>query len=711
MKEQSSSSSQAVRTARARAIARERRLVQRRRGLLRLFALVTVVCLAVGLGASFFPDGSHASGVAGSSGHGGKAGSNPLPVGIPAVESGLEPWRLNAPLGRPVVLPANNGRSLVVAGGLLAGGASAQGIYEVNPLVGAATQIGNLDAPLHDAAGVVLDGQGYVFGGGSASPLPNAERLPSLGSKAGTPASSQARATRLPPLGEARADDSAVTIGSVGYVVGGYNGSAGDVAVLATSNGRDFRVVADLPVPVRYAAVAATGGDIYVFGGDAMTGPRAGAPVATVQMVDPSTRHASIVGSMPLPLDGASAATLNGVIYVAGGETIAARTSPSSTTTEVGSIYAWSLAHHEALLAGHLFAPVSHAGLAVVGSRAWLVGGEVAPGVEASDVQMFEPNRGFGVAGSAGAGSPYYGDTLLVADRGDNRLLTIDDTGKILWTFPSSKEPAPPHGFYFPDDAFFTHHGTEIISNQEENETVVQLRYPSGKVLWTYGHARQAGSAPGYLDNPDDAYLLKNGDVTVADPKNCRVLVLSPTGKTVTQIGTPGTCTHNPPHDLGSPNGDTPLPDGNLLVSEINGSWIDEYTVTGHLVWTTHLAIGYPSDPQPIGPDKYLVANYENPGGFIEFNRSGKILYRYGPSSGTGELNQPSLVELLPSGVLMSNDDYNDRMVAVDPSTGALVWQYGKTGVRGTAPGMLDIPDGFDVLGPHGTFPTHPATG
>ena len=37
-----------------------------------------------------------------------------------------------------------------------------------------------------------------------------------------------------------------------------------------------------------------------------------------------------------------------------------------------------------------------------------------------------------------------------------------------------------------------------------------------------------AGSAPGYLDNPDDAYLLKNGDVTVADPKNCRVLVISP---------------------------------------------------------------------------------------------------------------------------------------------------------------------------------------
>jgi hypothetical protein len=599
----------------------------------------------------------------------------------------------------------------VVAGGLLASGASAQGIYEVNPLNGAATQIGNLAAPLHDAAGIVLGGQGYVFGGGSAVPLPNAERLPMLGGKGGAPTSSQERAIALPDLGQARADDSAVTIGSVGYIVGGYDGSAGDAAVIATSNGRDYRVVADLQVPVRYPAVAAVGGDIYVFGGDATTGPRAGAPIAKVQMVDPSTHRATIVGSLPLPIDGASAATLGGVIYVAGGETVSVSASPSSTAKEVGSIYAWSLSEHRALLAGHLLVPVSHAGLAVVGSRAWLVGGEVASGVEGSDVQMFEPNRGFGVAGSAAAGSPYYGDTLLIADRGANRLLAIDDIGKIIWTYPSSKEPPPPHGFYFPDDAFFTHHGTEIISNQEANETVVQLGYPSGKVLWSYGHPKHAGSAPGYLDNPDDAYLLKNGDVTVADPKNCRVLVLSSTGKTLTQIGTPGACTHNPPHELGSPNGDTPLADGNLLVSEINGSWIDEYTVSGSLVWATHLAIGYPSDPQPIGRDKYLVANYESPGAFVEFNRYGNILYRYGPPSGTGELNQPSLVELLPSGVLMSNDDYNDRMVAIDPATGALVWQYGKTGVPGTARGMLDIPDGFDLLGPHGTFPTHPATG
>ncbi len=50
-------------------------------------------------------------------------------------------------------------------------------------------------------------------------------------------------------------------------------------------------------------------------------------------------------------------------------------------------------------------------------------------------------------------------------------------------------------------------------------------------------------------------------------------------------------------------------------------------------------------------------------------------------------LNHPSLAELLPSGVFVANDDYNDRVVAIDPATGALVGQYGTTGKPGTAPG------------------------
>ncbi len=628
---------------------------------------------------------------------------------IAAVEAGLEPWRLTTSVSREIALPSPDGHSLVFAGGLQPQGGSTAAIYQLDPLSGHETQIGNLAVPSHDAAAAVAGGAGLMFGGGSGAPIAASERLPSLGSN--PPVSSQAAGTPVAPLPDARSDDSAVSVGGVAYVLGGFDGSKGDAAVLSTIDGSSYRHVTDLPVPVRYAAVAALGRKIYVFGGDATSGPRSGAPVTTVQVVDVATHSASVAGNLPQPLAGAVAAVLGGTIYLAAGETVAATARPTAAPVSVGNIYAWAPSSGRALLAGHLPTAVSHAALAVVGGRAFVVGGETAPLALSSAVQMFEPNPRFGSAGTAGAGSPYYGDRLLIADRGNNRLLVLDDTGRIVWQYPSPTMPPPSGGFYYPDDAFFTHGGTGIIINQEENDTLVQLDYPSGKVVWSYGHPRQPGAAPGYLDNPDDAYLLRNGEVTVADPMNCRVLVLSPAKQILHQIGTAGACIHHPPQDLGSPNGDTPLPDGDLLVSEINGSWIDELTPSGETVWSVHLPIGYPSDPQLLGGGRYLVCNYENPGALLIFDRAGHILYEYGPQSGTGELDQPSLAEMLPSGVLMANDDYNDRMVAIDPATGALVWQYGETGVPGAARGLLSIPDGFDLLGPGGTFPTHPVTG
>ena len=169
----------------------------------------------------------------------------------------------------------------------------------------------------------------------------------------------------------------------------------------------------------------------------------------------------------------------------------------------------------------------------------------------------------------------------MIADRGNNRLLVVNARKQILWHFPSRAHPAPPGGFYFPDDAFFIHGGHGIISNEEQNERIVQLSYPGGKLLWSYGHPGVTGSKPGYLHEPDDAYLLRNGTVSVADAQNCRVLLISHAKKLLKTFGDPQSCSHEPPHRLGSPNGDTPLANGDILISEVNGSYIDEITPEG----------------------------------------------------------------------------------------------------------------------------------
>ena len=671
----------------------------------------------------------------------------------PAAESGLMPWSLGAALSRSVVLPGTGGQ-LIVVGGLDAAQASLPTIWSVDTSTGKPTVIGSLPRGVHDAAGAVLGGRYFVFGGGSPSTVADVEAFTPA---AGTMAAAQV----VGSLPQPRSDEAAVTLGQQIYIVGGYDGTSADPEVLATSDGVHYANVAPLPVPVRYPAVAAVDGKIYVFGGQSLTS--AAAPVDDIQVVDPSARTARVVGHLAAPLSAATAVVAGGHVYLAGGEsTVAENLVPGNGTTQlstaaganqgagaagsipdayvpgggsepaatltalhpaagapvaasfaistVSSIWSFDPGTDKVLVAGRLQVPVAHTGSAVIGTTAYLFGGEEGTSLLTA-VQMLEPNASFGVAGQPGAGSPYYGGELLVADRGNNRLLLFDDTLRLIWTYPSPSAPTDPLDFYFPDDAFFIDHGTAIISNQEENETIVEIAYPSGKIIWSYGHPKQTGTAQGYLHEPDDAYLLKNGQISVADAQNCRVLVLNTDGTVAHQIGTDGKCVHNPPTSMGSPNGDTPLADGNLLVSEINGSWISEYTLEGQLVWTRQLPITYPSDPQQIGPDLYLVADYAKPGQLLEFTREGTITYRYQVAAGPGELNHPSLAELLPSGAIMINDDYANRMVAIDPTTGALVWQYGVTNTAGTATGLLNTPDGFDLLLPDGSTPTHPATG
>ena len=648
------------------------------------------------------------------------------PRGLPAAEAGLMPWHLAAPVSRAVAVAGPSGR-LIVLGGLTTGGGSASGVYAIRTATGAVRQVGALSAPLHDAAAAVIGGDAVVFGGGSPATIGTDQSF----TLRGTPGRSRV-ATAAGSMPVPRSDAVAATVGPTTYVVGGYDGTRPDAAVLATTDGRTFTKAAALQIPVRYPAVAALGGKVLVFGGQAITGPHAGAPVNAIQAVDPVRHTAAIIGHLPEPLAGAAAVTVGGELFVAGGESSAAQPrtpgvgatqlgrseksalagagASSSPTATVSAIWAYDPAARRLLPAGHLQVPVSHAAVTVAGGAAWIVGGE-SNGALVASVQMLRPDRAFGTAGAPGAGSPYFGARLLIADRGNNRLLLLDARMHVVWRYPSAAAPRDPLRFYFPDDAFFTNHGTAIISNQEQNDTIVKIAYPSGKIIWSYGHPRRPGTGPGHLHEPDDAYLLKNGQITVADAVNCRVLVINANRTVAHQIGTDGVCVHHPPASIGSPNGATPLPDGHLLVSEINGSWVSEFTRSGKLVWTVQLPISYPSDPQQLGPDRYLIADYASPGQILEFNRKGQILYRYRAASGPGRLNHPSLAELLPSGVFMVNDDFNNRMIAIDPATGALVWQYGITGRHGTRRGTLHTPDGFDLLLPNGSTPTHRTTG
>ena len=188
---------------------------------------------------------------------------------------------------------------------------------------------------------------------------------------------------------------------------------------------------------------------------------------------------------------------------------------------------------------------------------------------------------------------------------------------------------------------------------------------------------------------------MPDGGTTVADIRNCRIVQLTATGRVRRVLG--GSCVHDPPRGFGSPNGDTPLRDGGLLVTEISG-WIDRLDARGRLVWSVRSPVVYPSDAQLLPNGRILVASFTAPGKIVELTRSGRVTWSFGATSGTNELAKPSLAVRLPNGFIAANDDYNHRVIVIDPHHKRIVWQYGHTGVAGSGPGYLNKPDGIDLL-------------
>ncbi len=169
-------------------------------------------------------------------------------------------------------------------------------------------------------------------------------------------------------------------------------------------------------------------------------------------------------------------------------------------------------------------------------------------------------------------------------------------------------------------------------------------------------------------------YLLRDGQISVADAQNCRVLVINVDHSVASQIGTDGACVPFPPVSMGSPNGDPPLWDGNLPISE-NQQFVGQLSLSTPPAdtWSGPCSFLSPTrpilsswaPPRTVNSDHYLIADYSDPGEVLQFDRQGQVLSKSEVAAGPGmlnhpSLNHPSLADGLPNGMYMINDDYND---------------------------------------------------
>ncbi len=292
---------------------------------------------------------------------------------------------------------------------------------------------------------------------------------------------------------------------------------------------------------------------------------------------------------------------------------------------------------------------------------------------------------------------PFAG-TLLIADAGNDRLLEVGVDKRVVWRFPVSGSLPPGRVFRYPDDAFFSPDGSLISVNEESNEVVSVIDYPAGKLIWQFGVPGVPGSDLKHLHTPDDAHLLPDGRVVVADIKNCRILLIVRQPLQVTPIGRVNDCSGKP-GSFARPNGVTPMSNGHLLVTEITIPRISEIDEQGTVIRSVNPPITYQSDAFLTPRDTMIVASYTHAGRVIEIDWNGKILWSF-PAAGSREwLDRSSIAIELPNGNIAIVDDHRHRVLVVNRA-GAVLWQYGVTDHPGTDPGYLRIPDGIDWRAP-----------
>ncbi len=305
------------------------------------------------------------------------------------------------------------------------------------------------------------------------------------------------------------------------------------------------------------------------------------------------------------------------------------------------------------------------------------------------------------VTGARNAPVPAWGKPLpypiVIADRRNNRLLEVAPDKRIVWVFDSPNLKV----YRGNEDVNFAADGRALWVSEEDNYDIHGVDYERRELFWTYGVPDVKGRKPGYLNYPDDAHLLADGKVMTADIRNCRILFVDrETLRVEAQWGTPGRCKHDPPRSLGYPNGATPLADGDVLVTEINGSWISRIARDGTVKWSVQAPrIRYPSDAFPTWDGRHvIVADFWKPGRVVVFDPATKqVLWEYEGRDGEALLDHPSLARELPTGDVLVSDDLRHRVIVIDRETKRIVWQYGVTDQPGREPGFLHYPDGFDV--------------
>ena len=161
---------------------------------------------------------------------------------------------------------------------------------------------------------------------------------------------------------------------------------------------------------------------------------------------------------------------------------------------------------------------------------------------------------------------------------------------------------------------------------------------------------------------------------------------------------------------------------GNILITDQFNNRVIEIDPAGNIVWQfgngpgdhSANAITGTNDAERVG-SLTLMSGTGTPAGTTTYckdgcvdnrvllvDQAGNIVWQYGQFGVTGfgpnQLNTPVQNTFLPNGNVLITDQGNERIIEVQRSNNAIVWQYGQNGVVGNGTNQLSNPNAAELL-------------
>ena len=295
-----------------------------------------------------------------------------LPVPSPPAQPAGS-WQLgpNSPYATQQVGAAVLQNRIWVAGGLTGTDSATANTQFYDPTVGAWGPGPNLPVPLHHAMMVTYRNTVWVIGGFEPQ---GSDVEGTVSARALYLNNSETAWVEGPPLHHARAAGAAVVVGDKIVVVGGRTAGSSPEEVVPTEvfDGTSWHDAAGIPVTGDHVAAASDGRYVYVVGGRKLS---VAVNTAAVQRFDPNNGKWTQLPPVPSPVSDCGVAVVGGRLIVVGGESIG---------TVFNTVRAFDLTTSTWSTLPSLAAARHGEAVTAIGNTLYAIDGAAAPGHNAS---------------------------------------------------------------------------------------------------------------------------------------------------------------------------------------------------------------------------------------------------------------------------------------------------------------------------------------